>query len=495
MNKTSFLEIMRALNKEELKRFEAFLNSPYFNTRNNVIKLFGLIKNHSPEFENKMLDKEELWKKLFPGKEYNYGIIKNIIYDITKLAERFLETEGLNTDETQRMKYLLEKLGEKRLESIFFSKYNAYEKNNFQSSKYYYSYYEDYLKLKELRFTAEAYNPKLHSKLFSHETAELLIFEFMSKFSNNYNSVYIEETEYNEKPDNEFIKFFSKTVFADSGLEKYIETLSEKHGRKYKPALIFFRLMKCYQNPHSFEIYFEFKKTLFDNDRYIAESALRGLYASLGSALDNCQDVAGINKNRELFDIISHLVEKKIFTSEDGKVVPTLYLLAVKTSGYLKEPAFIESLMKDFLPATEPELKSNFGIFSQAYLNYAKGEYEQALDYSNKISIETFQMKYYLRNLQIIISYEKDDFEMFKYMCDSYKHFLSKNKSVSHSYRESNMKFLNYTNTLFKLREALRVTKDKSEIGFTVNELRKEVVVNKYWLIEKLNELSNPKMN
>ena len=48
-----------------------------------------------------MLDKEELWKKLFPKKEYNYGIIKNIIYDITKLAERFLETEGLNTDETQ----------------------------------------------------------------------------------------------------------------------------------------------------------------------------------------------------------------------------------------------------------------------------------------------------------------------------------------------------------------------------------------------------------
>ena len=33
MNKNPFLEIMRALNKEELKRFEAFLNSPYFNTK------------------------------------------------------------------------------------------------------------------------------------------------------------------------------------------------------------------------------------------------------------------------------------------------------------------------------------------------------------------------------------------------------------------------------------------------------------------------------
>ena len=76
MNKTSFLDIMRALNKEELKRFEAFLNSPYFNTRNNVVNLFSSIKKYAPEFTHKMLDKEEVWKKLFPGKKYNYGILK-----------------------------------------------------------------------------------------------------------------------------------------------------------------------------------------------------------------------------------------------------------------------------------------------------------------------------------------------------------------------------------------------------------------------------------
>ena len=41
-----------------------------------------------------------------------------------------------------------------------------------------------------------------------------------------------------------------------------------------------------------------------------AESALRGLYASLEARWITVR-TAGINKNRELFDIISHLVEKK----------------------------------------------------------------------------------------------------------------------------------------------------------------------------------------
>ena len=104
---------------------------------------------------------------------------------------------------------------------------------------------------------------------------------------------------------------------------------------------------------------------------------------------------------------------------------------------------------------------------------------------SGKISVDTFQMKYFLRNLQMIISYEINDFEMFLYIKDTHKHFLSKNKSVSESYKESNMKFLNYTNTLFKMRE----TKDLSELDYIEKNLLGDVVVNKYWLIDKFREL------
>lgn len=485
MQKTTFLEIMRTLDKDELKRFEAFLNSPYFNTRNHVIKLFSVIKKYAPEFDDKSLSKEEVWKKISPGKEYNYGILKNIIYDITKLSERFLETEEFNNNESQRMKNLLLKLENKHLENIFLNKYNAFEKNVFKSSKFYDDYYTDYTDLKECRFALEAYNPKLRSKLLSTDISEMLIFDYIAKFSLNYNNMYIEGIEHNENSENHFISMFSESVFKNPELENYILKLSESAGRNYKIMLVFFKLMKSYLNPHSIEFYYDFKKALFENDKYISEASLRRLYASLGSALDNCNNTQEINKNKELFDIIVHLTEKNIFLSEAGKVIPSLYVLAVKLAGYLKQDHFIGKLMNDYLQKIDPDLKDNFTVFSLAYLYYSRNEFDKALESSNKIRIDSFQLKFSLRNLQIIISYEKKDYDMFLYLSDSYRHFLSKNKSVSGSYKESNLKFINYTNSLFKLSNS----KDKTESELLKNTLDADQVVNKQWLLEKLNEL------
>ncbi|MBK8553122.1 MAG: hypothetical protein IPL53_19510 [Ignavibacteria bacterium] len=340
-------------------------------------------------------------------------------------------------------------------------------KRVFKSSKFYYGYFGDYLEPKQCRFRVEAYDVRLHTKLISAGISELMIFDFLAKFSNNFNNYYIGLTEFNEKPENDFIDRFSKALFSDKELGKLYSRAERRTDNNYKIINIFFRLMKCYLNPDDIEYYYDFKKTLYDNDRYISESGMRGLYASLGSALDNCNDVSGINKNRELYEIINHLAEKNIFLSEEGKTIPTLYLFSVKTAGYLKETAFIERAIKEYLPKTDPELQDNFKTYSLAYLHYSKSEFDKALEYTNKISIDTFQMKYFLRNLQIIISYEKDDYDMFQYLSDSYRHFLSKNKSVSSGYKESNMKFLNYTNTLFKLREA----DDRSEAGFIESSL------------------------
>lgn len=487
MLKTTFIDILRALDKAELKRFEAFLTSPYFNTGKNVIEMFGIIKKYAPAFDNKNLNKEEVWRKMFPGKDYNYGFFKNIIHDITKLSERFLEVEYLNSDESQRNHNLLYKLYEKQLENIFINKYSGYEKNKILSAKFHDNLYRDHLDMKLVRFYLEAINPKLHTRHISSDIAELMILDFMASFSNNYNSVYIGESELNEKPDNEFVKMFTKTIFTNTELENYIDSLSKGTDKDYKMAGIFFKLMKCYMNPEITEYYFDFKKNLFENEKYISESALRGLYACLGSALDNCRDASSINKNRELFEIINHLVDKNIFLAENGKLVPSLYLLSVKLAGYLKAPDFIEKMITEFNPKMNQEIRENSLIFSNAFLHYSKNEFDKSLDFIGKISVDTFQMKYFLRNLQIMISYEINDFEMFMFLMDSHKHFLSKNKSVSESYRESNMKFLSYTKILFKIRES----NDRSELELTQKNLLTEVMVNKYWLIDKFRELSD----
>lgn len=43
----------------------------------------------------------------FPGKEYNYGIMKNLIFDLSKLSESFLCEEIYKDNEMQRSLDLL----------------------------------------------------------------------------------------------------------------------------------------------------------------------------------------------------------------------------------------------------------------------------------------------------------------------------------------------------------------------------------------------------
>ncbi|MEZ4824506.1 MAG: hypothetical protein R2942_19805 [Ignavibacteria bacterium] len=223
-------------------------------------EIFKIVKKYAPDYDNNNLNKEEIWKKMFPGKEYNYGFFKNIIYDITKLVERFLEVEYLNSEENQRMFNLLNKLYEKHLDNIFTAKYSGYEKNKILSAKFHDNLYKDHLEVMKIKFYFEAINPKLKTRFIATDIAELMILEFMSGFSNNYNGVYISESELNEKPDNDFVKVFSKTIFNNTELDKYIGSLSKGPKKDYKMANIFFRIMKCYMNPDKTDYYFDLKK-------------------------------------------------------------------------------------------------------------------------------------------------------------------------------------------------------------------------------------------
>lgn len=481
MLKTSFLEMIRTFDKEELKRFEAFINSPYFNSRSYVINLFKLIKEHSPGFNDTKIEKEKLWKEMFPDKNYNYGVMKNIIYDITKLAERFMEVEIFNLDEKARMNCLLEKLSQKHLDTIFLNKYNAFEKSKYKSSKFYESIYEDLVPFTVKRFNLGAYNTKTRVKFISSSIAKLFILEFIVKFAPNLNNIYIEKTDFNEIPEDDFVNVFSNMLI-NSGIEKCAESL--KSDRDMRIFLIYLKIIKCYMNPEKIRHYFELKDTLCKTDRYISESTVRGLYACLGSVLDNCKDTVNVNKNSELLKLMHILVDKKIFAEDNGIVSPSLFMLAVKTAAYEKDSKFIEKIQKEYLHKTDRSHQENLKHFAAAYLHYSKKEYDDSLSCIGKVSIDSFPMKYALKNLQILISFEKDDYDMFLYLQDSQKHFLSNNKSVSVSYKISNMKFLNFLNTLFKLRQ----TKDKIKLDYLEKSILGDRMVNKYWLLEKIKE-------
>ena len=129
MLKSSAIEIMRTFTKEDLAKFEDFVKSPFHNKKSNVVKLFLEVKKFYPKFDDKKLLKEDLWKKVFPKKDYNYGIMKNLIHDLTKLAESYLShshfISGLSYD-----RHLIKELYRRNSYDAFLSKLEKFERKN-----------------------------------------------------------------------------------------------------------------------------------------------------------------------------------------------------------------------------------------------------------------------------------------------------------------------------------------------------------------------------
>ncbi len=129
MEKSTLVEILRTFSKDELSGFGDFVSSPYFNKKSNVTKLYTALKKLAPDFPAAMIAKEEMWKSIFPGKKYNYGIMKNLIYDLNKLAVKFLELEVYSQKQFDNDFNQLDAFRLKKLKSLFIKKSAESRKN------------------------------------------------------------------------------------------------------------------------------------------------------------------------------------------------------------------------------------------------------------------------------------------------------------------------------------------------------------------------------
>ena len=127
MQNTKYLKLIRAFSEEESRSFRDFIYSPYFNSRKQLQQLYQLVEQHREEEYAKV----DLWRSLFPEKSAKHPSlsppeaakadkhIRKLLSDLAKLAEEFLEVEGLRKDKWGRRQYFLSELKEHDLDHYY----------------------------------------------------------------------------------------------------------------------------------------------------------------------------------------------------------------------------------------------------------------------------------------------------------------------------------------------------------------------------------------
>ena len=78
MRETKLVSILQTLTKKEVEKFESFLSSPLFNERKILFSLFQEIIKYYPDFTDAQFTKENIFKKLYPGKNYSDELLRNM---------------------------------------------------------------------------------------------------------------------------------------------------------------------------------------------------------------------------------------------------------------------------------------------------------------------------------------------------------------------------------------------------------------------------------
>lgn len=121
MLNSKVIDILKTFSIEELKRFGEFLNSPYHNKNKKAILLFELLSKYHADYDNKNLTKEKLYAGIFTNvtKEFNDASIRNLLSDLTVLAERYLSIMRFEKDRFEFTEKVLRELSERKLTGLF----------------------------------------------------------------------------------------------------------------------------------------------------------------------------------------------------------------------------------------------------------------------------------------------------------------------------------------------------------------------------------------
>lgn len=106
MQDSKLLTLLKSLDPVAFKNFRHFLESPYYNRDPNIKMLYDCIARYYPRFKAGSLDKALVFRRIFPGQQFDLNKMRKLMSAMTGLVEDYLILLEFESDTYQRKKYL-----------------------------------------------------------------------------------------------------------------------------------------------------------------------------------------------------------------------------------------------------------------------------------------------------------------------------------------------------------------------------------------------------
>ncbi|MEO6694447.1 MAG: hypothetical protein ABIY50_08845 [Ignavibacteria bacterium] len=490
MLKSSLIEILKTFDKDELKRFEDFTLSPYFNKKTNITKIFRIINRYAPEFRDEHLQRKMLWEILFPGKDFNYGVMKNLIFDLQKLLTTFMGYEGIRKKDYLFRLSFLEELSEKNLDHQFEKNAKIYS-DMLGRQKINDTFFYEFTKLEGLKYNN--YIIKIAQPI--SENQSLVNFEkfLFLDFLRQYFILNINISLYKQD--------FKKNIAESKTIEINIEALFNNVLKVHLAAddqEIYRNIILMYYYGYKMtftsdpEYYFKLKNlpdkyyNMLDMvEQYNIYNLLTGFCVNMSLSGDS-------SFYQEEFELYKVILAKEAYSFYKGGYMNRLTYYNIARAGIkLKEFEWTIDFLNEYKPSLPESLREQTYLFTYAFVEFGRKDYTKALELLSGLSHHEVRDKPREKMLYLMLYYELGYIEQLFTFVDSCRHFAKNDKLLSEQY---NQKFLNFVNCLFNISK-LKFDINMSGMDENISTLKQSVnqkdVSFRHWLLEKIDEIES----
>ena len=474
MRNTLLQVVLKKLTKQQLKRFEDYLKSPYFNKKKIILNFWELIKPYAPEFDISDTQKEAAYFSVFK-KPYNDSNFRNLCSDLLQLLLDYLMIDNFESKEFAKQEYKLNALSNLKLIDLLEKQLNSIEKQFSVSNLPYSQKLKDRLWINDYRKKLAILQNRTHLEKASADilktsgTAQLMDYAITKSFINLIN--YHRATQISNEP---FEHELAKKLF-----QIYENGLCSED--KYVHAFYMLAQLIIYQNE---KYYLPLKQIITSND-YITniadkENIIIGMLAFLNEVLEKDNRRWRI----EIFDIYDYRLQNNIWKIH-GELAYTSFKNTIENALALNKSDYANAIVEKYATHLHPDIRNDVTNLCKAFIAFYEKKYEYAHTLLIPIQTENIMIKYELRILQSMIYFEKKDYLTLLSYIESFKHFIVYNKALIETINHTNaIKYCQHLTQLTKL----KLDPQKKNFSKYYSEVAADHFILKDWIIKNLNK-------
>jgi hypothetical protein len=416
MQKSTLTDLIRVLQKKEIREINKWLASPSHNQRDDVVRLFDYMVKHMNDAGD-ALAKESAWRWIFPRTPYDDAFMRQVMYFLLKAIEEYFMFKELTKQPVQALLSLASLYRQRQLDKPYRQTIEAAKKiqdaSSIRNSDYHFDRF--YLEQEQYFYLAESGK---YGEINLQQVSDELDLAFVANKLRLACRMMSHQAVY------------KNATYQVGLLPAILETVEQGTMLQEAGVAVYYYVYKALSEPDDESNFNELQQLLVTNNNAFPLGELRELYFH---ALNYC--IRCINAGKEHFYKRSYEIyrtgfEQKILLEDNGTIQRMTFINAIGSGIKAREFAWAEHFVTDYQQYIEEKQRHSTVQFCLARLYFEKGDYDQAQTFLLDYEYDDMLLNIIARMMLLKIYYEEGELDAFESLVESTRAFLQRKKAL-----------------------------------------------------------------